>query len=486
MKIFGFEIAKAKQKTSSEKTLYRRFPAARVDRLVADFLASSQQINDDLRGDLPVLRRRSREMVKSSSIYRRFIAADLRSVIGPKGIRLQMQVRDDSGKSDDGANNIIETGFKFWGRDCSISGELTWLDFQRIVRRTMLVDGEVFIRLIKGSEYNPYAFGLQILDCELFDSQLNQELPNGGRIVQSIEFDRTGRRVAYHAKDCKGDSYTSAYRTVRIPAKEIRHLYHVEFINQKRGFPTACASMLNMHHLSKYAEAEVIAARLGASKMGFYISKGSGNPLELADDVNGDHLLKEYSPGTAQILPENWDWKDANPTHPNGNFAQFAKEMKREIAAGIDMSYNQLANDLESVTYSSLRSGKLDEQDHWRAEQTYMVEHLCRPVFANFLQMFLLSDENPLPMYKYSKFLSDTWLPRSFPWVDPYKDAQASVLLIDNNLEAPQNVIGEQGEDMEEIYQMIQKGKELAKKYGIEKVNNNSKNEAKYDEKEAE
>ena len=79
-----------------------------VHRLIEDFLQSSDKINKELRTDLPALRRRSRQMVKDNPIYRRYLSADQRSVIGPRGIRLQMQVVNPDGSFDAPANDVIE------------------------------------------------------------------------------------------------------------------------------------------------------------------------------------------------------------------------------------------------------------------------------------------------------------------------------------------------------------------------------------------
>ena len=81
--------------------------------------------------------------------------------------------------------------------------------------------------------------------------------------------------------------------------------------------------------------------------------------------------------------------------------------------------------------------------------------------------MFLLSGISFLPMSKLDKFNSAKWVPRSFAWVDPMKDVQAKLLLIDNNLMSPQEVALELGMNLEDVYTLIQKSQELKDKYNI-------------------
>ena len=49
----------------------RRFQAARIDRLTADWLATTQSINEELRGDLDRLRARARELVNNNDYARK-------------------------------------------------------------------------------------------------------------------------------------------------------------------------------------------------------------------------------------------------------------------------------------------------------------------------------------------------------------------------------------------------------------------------------
>ena len=50
----------------------RKFQAARIDRLSADWFATAQSINEELRGDLDLLRRRGRDLVNNNDYARKF------------------------------------------------------------------------------------------------------------------------------------------------------------------------------------------------------------------------------------------------------------------------------------------------------------------------------------------------------------------------------------------------------------------------------
>jgi lambda family phage portal protein len=122
---------------------------------------------------------------------------------------------------------------------------------------------------------------------------------------------------------------------------------------------------------------------------------------------------------------------------------------------------------LEAVNYSSIRAGLLDERDAWRALQYWMIQHFCRPVFADWLWMALLSGEIALPAAKYEKFLAATFRPRGWSWVDPEKDADASQKAIAAALTTYTDVLADQGKDFEDTVAQLKYERDVVDKAGI-------------------
>ena len=137
-----------------------------------------------------------------------------------------------------------------------------------------------------------------------------------------------------------------------------------------------------------------------------------------------------------------------NPDHPTGNYAGFVKSCLRGIAAGLGVSYNMIANDLEGVNYSSIRAGLLDEREYYKAVQRWYIDSLIAPVFSGWLETNILNGTINLPSAKMSKFNSPGvahWMPRRWAWVDPLKDQQASVLAVENQFKSKRQVVAEMG-----------------------------------------
>lgn len=461
----------------------RGFKGAVSNSLTNDWAFSPIQINNELRKSGEKLRARSRDMALNNPVFKRYLDMRVRNIVGNHGIKLQMKVREQDGSADDNANRIIESAWMQWGEKgvCTVDGKMTWQGVQEQHERLIGTDGEAII--LKHPNWdNEYNFAIQILDSCSLDYNYNDTLRNGNVVCMGIEFDQYMKPIAYHFRENKTKDYqynycvTNAYgQHKRVPAEYVIHSFTPEFANQLRGFPKVAQSMYNMNMLEGYNEALLVNARTSACRAG-YFEQTAGSDYNPDDVDSQGFLYDEMSPGVNKLLPEGIKYSPNNPNQPTSQHEIFIKTQLREIANGLGVNYNLLANDLEGVNYNSLRAGSLDERDGWRQEQRHTIENLCKPVFNAWLDSYLLSAISPLPYSKKWKFKADTWLPRSFPWVDPKKDAEAKIMMIDNNLEAPQTVVSELGQDLVDVYDMIARANEMQAEAGIVD-NENSVNE---------
>ena len=462
MKLFGFELKRATPQKQK-----RNFNAASTSNLYASWIPSNNTADIDIKKDLKSIRNRSRELMRNDDYAKKFKRMIKSNVVGSQGIKLQNQAKDTNGNLDKKANDIIETAWKKWCKkgNCDVTGKYSFIDIMKMVMGTLAEDGEVLIRKVKGFD-NEFGFALQLLEADHLDEQYNDKDRN---ILMGIEYDKWNKPVAYHLHKTHPGNLTLSNRDIqreRIPADEINHLFLPLRISATRGVPWMHTAMTRMKMVNGYEEAELVGARLGASKAGFY-TRNQADGEYGGDTVVGGTPVNEVTPGEFEILPEGWDFKSYDPQHPSTAFKDFMKVVLRGISSGLDVSYNTLANDLEGVNYSSLRSGVLEEREVWKDLQKWLAEHLLDDVFADWLDMALLTKTVPLPFFKYDKFNSPTWLPRGFAWVDPLKDMQSNILASKEGLKTHTQIASEMGQDIEELYQQLAKEKELRAKYGI-------------------
>lgn len=99
--------------------------------------------------------------------------------------------------------------------------------------RSVIECGECFVRLKIDRKNATVPLKLQVLEAEHLDSSKDYQLPNGNIIKTGIEFDKSGKRVAYYLyKEHPGDS-GGGYETVRIPCRGINVTSIKKFITGK-------------------------------------------------------------------------------------------------------------------------------------------------------------------------------------------------------------------------------------------------------------
>lgn len=447
--------------------LKRQYSAASVSRLTYSWQSLNTSSDTDIASGLAVLRGRSRDLAQNNDYAKRYLRMVVKNLIGAHGVRLQVKSRDTNGALDTVANKMIEAAWMAWSKKSSYDGQMSLLDIERVVVESVARDGEILIRRIRGKNAgNKYNYSLQMIEADHLDETYNDPSKN---IKMGIQYDDIGKPINYYIwKYHPGDYlFNSMQRNERliIPADEILHLYLKERPSQSRGVPWMHAAMTRLNNLGGYEEAEIIAARVGASKMGF-ITTPAPEDYDGEVDENGNRIM-EAEPGTFEHLNVGEDIKFFDPTHPGGNFGPFMKSTLRGIAGGLNVSYAALANDLESVNFSSMRYGAIEERDDWMTLQSWFIHNFCIMVYEDFLDMALLSAAIPLPYAKYDKYNAPVFQGRRWQWVDPLKDVEANVRAVEQGLKTRSQVLMEQGLDFYEVVDELAKEQEYLKSKGI-------------------
>lgn len=218
--------------------------------------------------------------------------------------------------------------------------------------------------------------------------------------------------------------------------------------------------------------AAVLAAEHGANHFGFFAQNHDAAqgtfPIGEHDD-DGDAITTSQ-PGIYDTLPPGYDFKAHESKYPNEVFGPFVKTALQRLASGWRVSYHALANDLEGVNFSSIRSGTLEERDRWSSDQQWFIDILLKRVRAEWMVMSLLSNAitmpngNPLPA---AKFAAHDWLGRRWEWVDPLKDMNARIAGVGAGLVAPQDLSAQMGRDFYDTMVKIKEAQDLAQQLGI-------------------
>jgi len=448
------------------RALVRMFDAGQSDRLTGSWGAHPLTADEVVRRNQRVLVARSREQAANNDFARKFLQMCRQNIVGPRGIQLRAQPRNRSGEIDAPAAEAIERAWREWARaeNCDVTMRETFRSMQASAINSVARDGEFMIRLVTGREAGPWGFALQVLDPQRCRPDHDEvRLPGGRFIRHGIEFNRFGRPLAYYFSTTRREDDADAYdyggrSHIRIPAEEIIHGFMPDFTHQKRGLPWMATALWRLQMLGGFEKAALVNARVGATKSGFFEwQEGYGPDPE--DDAAA--LYMEAEPGSFQELPPGVQFKSWDPQYPSNEFAPFHKAMLRGIASGLGVTYVNLANDLEGVNFSSIRQGTLDEREHWKELQEWLVESLVERVYMAWLPRALLAGRirtaqgGALAPERLEKYRAVEWLPRRWDWIDPNADVKAAVASKDNLLTSPGQIIRDRGRDPQSVWEEI-------------------------------
>lgn len=459
------------------------YEGAAGNRLTLDWLAPILSPDQELRGNLRLLRARGRELARNDPSGKKFLTLLATNVIGEQGIRYRARVRNNDGTLNTAINRKIENAWAEWCEqgNCTVDGKMSFRQVQDLCLRGVAMDGECFVRRVRGFD-NEWGFALQLIDPDQVDHLYSRApgkpyaIPsftgsgamsgteNDREIRLGVEVDGWGRPTAYYINPGHPSDFGGSLLRQRVPADQIVHVFEPYRPNQTRGLTWFHPVMVHLKMLRGYTEAELVAARVAAAKPGWF----EYTDASAYEAPNPDEPLRmEANPGVYEKLPPGLTFK-ANPIdHPANAFGNFVKGALRLVSGGLGASYNALADDLEGVNYSSLRSGLLVERDHWKVVQQWFIEGFMRPIFNDWLAMSLLSGALVLDSRDPARFREGVFRPRGWAWVDPLKDSQAAIIDIAAAINSPERVVAERGDDLEEIYEEISEAQKLAEKYGI-------------------
>jgi len=351
----------------------------------------------------------------------------------------------------EGVRDALHRRFGAWTDEADADGLADFFGLQQAVMRDLVIHGEALFQLVP--DRRTLAPTLRRLHPEQLDRSLTRQTDGGNVIYAGVEFDRTGRRVAYHVRPhAPGDALAGMAATpVRIGADEILHVFRPLTPGQVRGLSWFAPVLLTARELDQLSDAMTVRARVAALFAGF-IRKPDGGPI-LDGEQTGTDLEVSLEPGALVNLGAGDDVSFPN-VPDQGGAAGLMEQQLRAIAAGLGITYEQLTGDYSQVNYSSARAALLEFRRFIEGVQHHTIIHqFARPVWREWVKSQVLSGGIPAREFAANRadFMAVKWLPPAWQWVDPAKDAKAAEIELSANLRSRAEIIAERGYDAEEV-----------------------------------
>ena len=446
----------------------RNFSMAQTNRLFGDWNVEGMgsDINALLFSKLELIRKRARDLEVNSPWARRFFSMAKTNIVGPTGFRLSAQGQSRTKKPDTEGNMEIERLWKVWAspENCTMSGTQSLIDFCNLAVLRMLSDGEFILRKIEGAD-NEFGFALAPLPIDRLNQNKNRvRTSTQNAIIMGVEIDEWGKPIKYYFQDPQQND-------VVYNADEIIHLFPRERVGQTRGFPFIISGGARAKMLNAFEDAVVTNKRIAASKMGFFIQDPDNPPASQyeGDGENADGSTRDVvEPGVMEALPAGYKGFEAfDPADAGDGFKEFSEQVLRSLASAWNVNYNTLANDLTGVNYSSIRHGAIEDRDAWMCMQQFIIDHLLKPIYKDWLKWALTKADTFLSATSYKKFMRISFYGRRWDWIDPLKEEAANNKGLINNSTSEIAIARKSGRDFEDIVAERVRAKELLEKAGL-------------------
>jgi lambda family phage portal protein len=331
---------------------------------------------------------------------------------------------------------------------CDFDGRLNFYGLQRLAMETIVESGEVIILKQPAATIDglPIPLRLQVLEPDYIDTNRNGLVGiEGGPIIEGVEFDKQGRRVAYwlYTSHPGGQRFmTTHFESVRTPADRVLHVYRVDRPGQVRGVPWLASAITRLKDLDDFEDAELMQQKVAAC-FGAFVTDLEGTSTPIMGPATTDSTTglrtEDIQPGTIAYLKPGQGVQFATP--PPVQDRSFSERALQRIAVSLGVPFEELTGNYSNVNYSSARMARLA---HWQ-NVTEWREHMIIPQLCNGVwrwAMGLLGELEDWPKVPFAQ-----WAAPPMPILEPDKEGLAWQRLIRNGLSTWQQAVRELGFD---------------------------------------
>lgn len=394
------------------------------------------------------LRDRSRELVRNNPLAAKIVTVHANNLVGP-GI----MPRAKTGKAS--TDKLLNNLFDEWSEQCHVDGATNFYGLCYMMARSMVTDGEQFVRRRRRRMEDGLAvpLQLQILDSEFCDWG-KTTVVNGGEVISGIEYDVIGRRRGYwmfnrhpHGRTAKAEALISSF----VPAEDIAHAFE-PLANQSRGVPWLSPVMTELKDLRDYELAENIRKKVEACHVGVVRPKlGDIDPNVGLEEVPGTNPalrdlygnpVDRMEPGMFAVASDGAEITFNNPAISAGVEA-YIRTRHRSIAAGARQPYELMTGDFSQANFASGQLGLLDYQRFISAIQWhYLIPQVMQRIYGWFLQAAREGGKIPLNLK-----VTVEWQPPEFEKINRLEDARADLLEVRMGKRSMPEIIAKTGRD---------------------------------------
>lgn len=428
------------------------YEGAAAGRRSHGWYATSSDANVELMGSLVWLRNRARDLVRNNRYASKALEELVGNTVGT-GITPQAKTGDET------LDKIIDREWPYFAEQCDTPQRVDFYGMQALVMRSTAESGEMIVRYRQrlADDDLRVPLQLQLLESDFLDHARTMGTVNG-HIMQGVQFDLLGRRVAYwlysyHPGGVLILNPRGGIISQPIPANQVLHQYRMLRPGQVRGVPWMAPVMMALRDLDDYEDAERVRKKIEACMMAFVEQPdgSDGEPLgnRSLSESSPQHRLENFEPG---MIVYNKPGEKVSFSSPMaiGGYREYKMSELQGIAAGVNLPYELMSGDMSQVNYSSWRGGMLGMRNliegyRWLT----LIPMFCAPVRRRFIDTLVLQGKIPSRYLNSAKIdlYQTQWTAPKWETVDPLKDVQATLKAIRTGIMTLSEAIQQNGYD---------------------------------------
>lgn len=439
-----WQLRRVRARVASELVL-RHYEAASSGRRTQNWNRSSADANAVNAGlSLNRLREIARDLVRNNPFAESALATIVDHTVGTGIVP----------KAKSELPPLAIEAWKRWAETtaCDADGRHNLAGIQALVLRTVAESGEVLVRrrVRRLEDGWPIPLQLQVIEPDLLDTAKTvATLPNGGQIIQGVEFGPLGNRVAYWLYPSHPGAVVSSASSIltgsrRIDAADVLHVYKGKRPGQVRGAPWFAPVIVRLKELDEYEDASLMKQKIAAC-LAVVTSDvdGTAGPLGTSDDTENPGV-DSLEPGAIIPMPPGRNIEVVQPPSV-AEFDPFTTKVLQSIATGLHVTYEDLTGDYSKVNFSSARMGRLK---HWARVNDWrwnmLVPQFCDPVWAWAMSALVLQgvlEQAP----------EANWSAPPLPMINPETEVLANQRLVRSGFQSWQETVRQMGYDPDEV-----------------------------------
>lgn len=439
---------------------YDESGAARNKNSMRGWRASSKTPQEDIDKNIPVLRQRSRSLYMSAPLAVSAIKTNRTNIVG-EGLRLKSTIDADFLRMtpDQAADwqRRAEREFELWAQSkfCDSTRVNNFYEIQQVACMSWLMNGDacVLLEYEKPTRTLPYGLRIHLIESDRVSTPnstgnnvyLYATNPdNGNRIFNGVEVDGNNRVVAYHiCSTYPNSNLYSKKEWKRVKAfgehtnvPNVLMIYETERAEQYRGVPYLAPVIESLKQLTRYSEAEQMAAVIngfftvfikstrGTSEIGF-----TGVTDEDDRIADGDRNY-ELGPGLVNVLNPDEEIDIADAKRPSSNFDAFVTSLAKYVGAALEIPVEILTKQFSS-NYSASRAALLEAWKAFRMKRAWLAADFCQSVYEIFLTEAIANNRLKAPGFFLDPLIRKAycgaqWNGPAQGQIDPVKEVNAA------------------------------------------------------------